>query len=141
MKKFIIPVALIILFLIPVTAFSKPSEEEAVKAFKISFQVYFHTALLSAFGQVPEGATVSEELMTFEKVDISVFEIDDSGLYKTLSGKIFLKNQNNIKAVLKLSGGAVKNLEWKIDNFDIKQDNKVLINADGRTLEYNTSNM
>ncbi len=65
MKKFLIPVILIILFLAPVSVFSKPSEEEAVKAFKISFQVYFHTALLSVLGQIPDGVTATEELMTF----------------------------------------------------------------------------
>ena len=102
-------------------------------------RLIFVSALTAAFGQTPPGVTITEELVTFDNADLTAMKVDNYGLYKTISGKIFLKNKNNMKAVLKLTGGPVKNLEWKIDTFDVQKDNEVLINADGTTVSYNTS--
>ncbi len=141
MKKKIILLILLVLLVSPAVLFAKPSEEEAVQAFGVSFQAYFVSALTAAFGQTPPGVTITEELVTFDNADLTAMKVDNYGLYKTISGKIFLKNKNNMKAVLKLTGGPVKNLEWKIDTFDVQKDNEVLINADGTTVSYNTSKM
>ena len=140
MKKKIILLIMLALLLSPAALFAKPTEEEAVQAFGVSFQAYFVSSLTAAFGQAPPGVTMTEELTTFDNIDLEGLQVDNE-MYKTMSGKIFIKNGNNIKAVLKLTGGPVKNLEWKIDTFDAQKANEVQINADGRILTYNTSNI
>ncbi len=140
MKKYAIHIILILLFLIPCSVYAKPTEEEAIQAFSVSFQIYFVSAMMQAFGQLPPGITVTEEVMTFSNVDITNLQVD-AGDYKKISGKIHLKDSNNIKAELKLSGGAVKNLEWKIDSFDSQQNNEFVIIADGRKIKYNAPKM
>ena len=140
MKKKLIPIILIILFLSPLPLFAKPTEEEAVQAFGVSFQAFIVSSLTAAFGQTVPGVTITEKLVTFKNADLVSLKVDTYGVYKVISGKIHIQ-ENNMKAVLKLTGGPVKNLEWKIDNFDSQKDNEVNINADGRILKYNTSKM
>ena len=140
MKKKTIPVILIILFLSPAALFAKPTEEEAVQAFGVSFQAFLVSSFSAAFGQTTQGVTITEKLVTFENVDLQALKTDTYGVYKVMSGKIHIQ-EKNMKAVLKLTGGPVKNLEWKIDNFDSQKANEVYINADGRTLTYDTSKM
>ena len=140
MNKKTIPFLLIILLLSPVSLFAKPTEEEAVQAFGVSFQAFIVSSLTAAFGQTIPGVTITEKLVTFENVDLQSLKVDTYGMYKVISGKIHIQ-EKSMKAVLKLTGGPVKNLEWKIDDFDSQKDNEVNINADGRTLKYNTSKM
>lgn len=120
MRKFIVFLVFCLFMFKGVFAYAEPSEDEAKKAFLVTFRVFVDCAMKSAFGALPDGVTGEGMNMAFSGVAIPPLKIKDSAPYQRVFGKITVKNKNDIHAELNLSGGIVENLSWVVKNFDMK---------------------
>lgn len=118
-------------------SFAEPTETEIKNAFDITFDAFGDCIMLSAFGKAPKEVTGEGLNMQFAKLDLTTMKIKGLGTYTLLSGKIVVKNKNDIYADLVLTGGSVKNISWVVKNFDVKRkDHTAEVNADGKELTF-----
>ena len=119
-------------------------DENVSEAFGLSFQVYFYTALMSAFGQTIPGCTAEGDVMVMKDVDLLSLDLDNSGGYTRMSGTITATEradgETDMKADLALTGGPVKNLKWEVKSFSMESPEGFFeINADGKNYRFNFS--
>lgn len=87
------------------------SQEEAEKAFVVSFAAVMTASFSSAFGSTPEGVVINDDGLSMEldNFDISEFEGVD---YTTISGTVVNEN-DSLKCDLQLTGGPVKTISFE----------------------------
>ena len=141
MKKPIVLVLAVILLSAAAPVFAQPTDLEMEQAFTLSFQVFFLASIQTAFGMVIPGVEVDDEGMVLTDVDLAAMELEELGPYSSISGTILAVSDTEMHADLKLTGGPVKKLGWKIAEFNMEEDFTVTITADGRTRTVNTADM
>jgi hypothetical protein len=119
-------------------------DEDVSQAFGLSFQVYFFSALMSAFGQTIPGCTIEDNAMVLKNIDLATLDLSEPGTYRTMSGTITTTEradgETDMKADLTLTGGPVKNLKWEVKNFSMESPEGFFdITADGRNFRFNFS--
>lgn len=116
---------------------AEPTETEIKNAFNLTFKAFVDCTILSAFGKLPQGVSGEGMNMQFSQADLTTMKIKGVGDYKTVSGKINVKNEKDIYADLILTGGSIKNIKWVVKNFDIKRKNhQAEVNGDGKELAF-----
>ena len=94
--------------------------------------------MLFAFGQAPAGVDVVGKEVVFDNFDLTALKSKNLGTYKTISGRIAARDKKR-EADLTLAGGPVHQLTWFIEDYDPKKKKQVVqIDADGKTLVYQT---
>ena len=138
MKK-LLPLMIVLLLCLPVSpVMAEPTDAEMQTAFNLSFQAYFEGAMLFAFGQAPAGINVEDKDVFFDHFDLTTLKSKRPGDYQTISGRITARDKER-EADLTLTGGPVHRLKWFIEDYDIKKKKQfVKIDADGKTLVYQT---
>ena len=148
MQKKSIALVLVVLFLVSLSPLFaqqyQEMDEDVSEAFGLSFQVYFYTALMTAFGQTIPGCTAEDNVMVMNNVDLLSLDLDNGGGYTKMSGTITATEradgETDMKADLSLTGGAVKNLKWEVKNFSMESpDGFFDITADGKNYHINFS--
>lgn len=114
---------------------AEPADKEIEKAFLLTFRVFVDCAIKSALGALPEGVTGQGMNMELSKVNIASLKIKDSLPYQLVSGKITVKNKNDIYADLILNGGEIKNLSWVVKDYVMtKKTHTAKVTADNKTI-------
>lgn len=148
MRKRQIAIVLTVLFLISLSPLFAQQyqeiDEDVSEAFGLSFQVYFFSALMSAFGQTIPGCTIEDNVMVMKDVDLLSLDLDNSIGYTRMSGTITTTEradgETDMKADLTLTGGPVKSLKWEVKNFSMESpDGFFDITADGKNYHFNFS--
>lgn len=121
-KKYFIVVLIVCIFASPLAAQSYDEiSEEITEAFALTFQAYFLSAMMSAFGQTPPGCTITDDTMIFENMDIVAMGLEGLGTYTTLDGLIEMQELEDgsmdMQADLTLTGGPIGKLLWEVKNF------------------------
>ena len=111
----------------------KVTVEEAEKAFIIGFVVIFSASMEVAFGNAPEGVSLSEDekILTIDKYDLSEFE--NLG-YTDVSGKV-VDNDGTKEIDLTLVGGPVKTLKYELTEALDTSHIQMTIEANGNEVE------
>ena len=111
----------------------KVTVEEAEKAFIVGFVVIFSASMEVAFGNVPEGVSLSEDkkTLTIDKYDLS--ELGDLG-YTEVSGTV-VENDSARLIDLTLVGGPVKTLKYELAGALDTSRIQMTIEANGNEVE------
>mgnify|MGYP006306115073 CR=1 FL=1 len=108
------------------------SQEQAEEAFILSYSAVIVTAMMSAFGETPKGATLDGESseLTFDKMDVS----DYGSEYTTISGTA--KEQDG-KTVcdLTLEGGAVSSVSFELGDIQGADSIETTMKANGKSFD------
>jgi hypothetical protein len=111
---------------------SSLSQEQAEEAFILSYSAVIVTALMSAFGEAPEGATMDAETgaLTFDKMDMS----DYGSEYTTISGTAKEKDGKTV-CELTLEGGAVSSVSFELGDIQGADSIKTTMKANGKSFD------
>lgn len=92
------------------------SERDATEAFAVSLMAVMFASFQSAFGEAPEGATLSEDnlVLTMDKMRLTDFE---GSAYTAISGTAS-NNGDGMDCDLILEGGPVESIRYTIESFD-----------------------
>lgn len=139
MKK-ILMFGLVLLFLAGLSPlFAQPTDLEIEEAFSLSFSAFFLASMQSAFGMVIPGVEMDDTGITFTDLDLASLELTGDSGYTTLSGTITARNDSDMVADIRFTGGPVKNLTWEIKNFDTEENFVATITGDGKDLILDSS--
>jgi hypothetical protein len=118
---------------------SSLAEEDVKNATAVSYASWMTSALASAFGEAPEGVSVSEDqtTVTLDGLDISEFEMG----YTSVSGTVVTsEDQSSVAFDMTMEGGPVKSIAYELSSDDINSSNfDVMVTANKKDYEVSLS--
>ena len=100
---------------------SQLAEEDVQQATAVSYASWMTSALAAAFGEVPEGVSVSDDqtTVTMDNLDISEFEQG----YTTVSGTVVANQEDNtVSFDLTMEGGPVSSIAYQLSGDEVSAD-------------------